>query len=257
MVSASGSFGALSYNVAGLPQGLSGGNPIVNIPKISPLLGGYELVLVQEDFAHHDALAADAEHPHQSESNSQGPINYGDGLNRFSDTPFVDFDRFAWEACNGWIDQSNDCLTDKGFSVGRHELAPGLVIDVYNLHMDAGGSDGDHDAREAQTQQLLAEIAARSTGVAVLVAGDTNMSESSEYILVQLLEGAVVVWPKDSIEEGNTRWQRLDAEILECHRTLAPDLQLHQLHVLPRPAKGAVQVKAVMAKVRPMARAPR
>ncbi len=38
--SVSGSLRVLTYNVAGLPQGVSGGNPIVNTPLISPLLNG-------------------------------------------------------------------------------------------------------------------------------------------------------------------------------------------------------------------------
>ena len=35
---ASGTFDSLTYNVAGLPQGISGSDPENNIPQISPLL---------------------------------------------------------------------------------------------------------------------------------------------------------------------------------------------------------------------------
>ena len=76
------------------------------------------------------------------------------------------------------------------FTVARHELSPGVFVDVYNLHMDAGGSPEDLAAREAQTAQLLAAIAARSEGMALVVAGDTNMGASSEAILQTLLDGA-------------------------------------------------------------------
>ena len=41
--------------------------------------------------------------------------------------------------------------------------------------MDASGDEEDQQARAAQTEQLLIEIAARSTGQAVIVAGDTNL----------------------------------------------------------------------------------
>jgi hypothetical protein len=42
----SGTFEALTYNVAGLPQGLSSSNPAEFTPQISPLLNSYDLVLV-------------------------------------------------------------------------------------------------------------------------------------------------------------------------------------------------------------------
>jgi hypothetical protein len=37
----------LTYNVAGLPAEVSGSDPVANHPQISPLLNGYDLVLVQ------------------------------------------------------------------------------------------------------------------------------------------------------------------------------------------------------------------
>ena len=58
---------AVTYNVDGIPQGIDGSNARVNNPLISPLLNGYDLVLLQEDFTYHDFLVRDAEHPHQSE----------------------------------------------------------------------------------------------------------------------------------------------------------------------------------------------
>ena len=45
-----GSFNVLTYNVAGLPEGLSSGHPETNTPLISPRLGAYDIVNVQEDF---------------------------------------------------------------------------------------------------------------------------------------------------------------------------------------------------------------
>ena len=181
----------LTYNVAGLPDLISGSDPLVNTPLISPLLNDFELVLVQEDFSYHAELSADAEHPYQSTPGGGGTL--GDGLNRFSDTVFSDFERAGWEQCNGLFDSGSDCLTEKGFSVGLHELGPDATVDVYNLHMDAGGSQGDIEARQAQIQQLLDTIAMRSDGRALIVAGDTNMDEEDEADFVTLLEGAGLV----------------------------------------------------------------
>lgn len=47
-------------------------------------------------------------------------------------------------------------------------------IDAYNLHADAGITDNDEAARNANLQQVLDHAAAWSTGNAVLIAGDTN-----------------------------------------------------------------------------------
>jgi hypothetical protein len=53
---ASGSFTTLSYNVAGLLEPFSGGNPAVNTPLISCLIRAFHVVQVQEDFNYHAAL---------------------------------------------------------------------------------------------------------------------------------------------------------------------------------------------------------
>lgn len=185
---ADGTMRVLSYNVAGLPDALSGSTPSVNTPLISPLLNDFDLVLVQEDFSFHPELSADAEHPHQSTPGGGGSL--GDGLNRFSESAFADFERAGWTECNGTVDSGSDCLTDKGFTVGLHELAPGANVDVYNFHMDAGGSEDDIAARQAQVQQVLETIEMRSADRALIVGGDTNMDEEDEADFVTLLEGA-------------------------------------------------------------------
>jgi hypothetical protein len=46
----SGDFLALTYNVAGLPEGISGSHPETNTPLIGPLLNAYDLVLMQESW---------------------------------------------------------------------------------------------------------------------------------------------------------------------------------------------------------------
>jgi len=70
---------------------------------------------------------------------------------------------------------SNDCLAAKGFMYARHTIAPGVTVDVYNVHADAGRRPWDEEARRAQFRQLAAFIALRSAGQPVIVAGDTNL----------------------------------------------------------------------------------
>ncbi len=182
-------FKVLTYNVAGLPQGISGSDPLVNTPQISPKLNPFELVLVQEDFSYHDALVASATHPHLSTPMAKS-ADLGDGLNELSRFSFSALSRTKWSKCNGYIDQSNDCLTPKGFSRFVLDLGGGRTVDVYNMHFDAGRGQGDVTAREAQVDQLVAAIAQQSAGKAVIVAGDTNMKASDEPTLQKLLGGS-------------------------------------------------------------------
>lgn len=131
-----GSFTALSYNVAGLPEPLSGSEPATNSPIISPLLNDYGLVLLQEDWVdvlaqhgarpagtegvprtgYHDLVVGAAVHPYRSEPMSSpppvintasrlptGPTLTGDGLNRLSDFRFGDLHRVMWEVCHGEV----------------------------------------------------------------------------------------------------------------------------------------------------------
>lgn len=190
-VAASGMFELLTYNVAGLPQGISGSDPAQNTSQISPMLNQFDWVAVQEDFAYHDDLAANASHPHQSEPMETATLlEMGDGLNRFSTAPFESFAREAWTDCNGVFGDANDCLTTKGFSYARHTVAPGVEIDLYNLHMDAGRDDADIAARASQVDQLLTAIGSRSSGRAIIIAGDTNMKDDDEAVLQTLMSGA-------------------------------------------------------------------
>ena len=184
----------LTYNVAGLPSILTGENPEEHIPQISPLLNSYDLVLVQEDFWYHDLLTADITHPHRSNPMIAEPTltDLGDGLNRFSRLRFDPVDRVTWRQCNGSVDCSSDCMTDKGFSVARVHLAEGVSLNVYNLHMDAGNCDGDFETREVQRQQLVADLTTRTVGEAVIIAGDTNLKNwkyrEDQLMLDQLLQ---------------------------------------------------------------------
>ncbi|MFJ2199053.1 jacalin-like lectin [Streptomyces violaceusniger] len=164
---ATGTFNVLTYNVAGLPEGLSSGHPAKNTPLISPRLGAYDIVNVQEDFNYHAALYAGDDHPYRTPTS--GGAAFGDGLNTLSDLPYDDFERVKRNRCNG-----TDCLTPKGFTLARVRLAEGAYLDLYNVHTNAGTADADLAARRANVTQLSDYITANSAGNAVLVMGDTN-----------------------------------------------------------------------------------
>lgn len=190
-----GEFDLLTYNVAGLPQGLSSSDPEAHMPQISPLLNDFEIVVVQEDFWYHTELSAEVTHPHQSTPWTDEPTyeDMGDGLNRFAQYPFELHERVAWWSCHGTIDNGSDCLATKGWSFARHTIDEGVEIDVYNLHMEAGGSQEDIDVRDKSVDDLVAAIAERSEGRAVIVAGDYNLHEQDPVDLAQyqrLIDGA-------------------------------------------------------------------
>ena len=195
-----GEFLALGYNVAGLPDDLSGSIPSLYTPIISPLLNGYDLVLVQESWqtpdpnpldplrVYHELLVVDALHPYKSDP-APAPLGLdpnrpsalvSDGLNRFSQFPFDPVIRVAWEGCFGELDNGADCLAQKGFSVARTTLAAGVTLDIYNLHMEAGGGPEDEQVRDDGVTLLTDFLNAFSAGEAVIVGGDFNLHSDEE-----------------------------------------------------------------------------
>jgi hypothetical protein len=188
---ASGDFTLLTYNVAGLPLFVSQSEPVTNTPLIGLLLNQYDVAVVQEDFAYHEPLSAEARHAFRTEPQSPSPkVGIGDGLSLFSRFSLKKFERVAWRACNGKFRDGNDCWTSKGFAVASQEIEKGVEIDLYDVHMDSGHAQADVRARALQADQLLEYIARHSARRAIIVAGDTNMGRDSEDDLRNFLKRA-------------------------------------------------------------------
>lgn len=194
------SFSVLAYNIAGLPQGISGSNPERNIPLISPLLNDYDVVLTQEDFDwwvpiaglldfanYHTRLRADAVHPWRTarhpgpeavgvDASSRGLL-VGDGIGIMAKYPLYDERVAAWHDCFGGAlpPGAADCLAMKGFRMMRMVLGDGLEVDVYSLHAEAGGTERDQELQVENFIQLAEAIEEWSEGRAVIVGGDTNL----------------------------------------------------------------------------------
>jgi endonuclease/exonuclease/phosphatase family metal-dependent hydrolase len=167
-----GFFSVLTYNVAGLPELLSGSNPSTNTIKISSLLNDYDLVAVQEDFAYHGDLLAYVTHPYLTATS--GNVPFGDGLNFISRYNLSDTDRETWWQRYGLLSNGSDQLTPKGFMYAQMELGPGLYVDVYTLHADAENDSNSIAARCNNMRQIASYINTYSNGNAVIVLGDTN-----------------------------------------------------------------------------------
>lgn len=245
----------LTYNVAGLPEGLSGSSPEKNTPLISPLLEPYDLVLVQEDFTYHAALVSKVTHAYRSTPAEPKSKPQHDGLNLLGRAPFdLPIYREAWQMCHGGLDSGSDCLAEKGFTHSRHTLGDDVEVDVYNLHMDASGGEEDQAARAAQVEQLIAAIGSRSAGRPLIVAGDTNLRPTRPNdvtSLARLVSGAgltdacvalacgdearidrVMYRSSDALEITATRWALDPAFVDEAgmglsdHEAVAVDLKI-------------------------------
>lgn len=192
-----GEFTALTYNVAGLPEGLSQSMPLTYTPIIGPLLNDYDLVFLQESWqtpdpnpvfplrVYHEILVAASTHPYKTvpadqplgNDSSRPSALLGDGLNIFSEFALGDTTRVAWSTC---VDTASDCLAFKGFSMTPAKLPDGSTVHLYDLHMEAGGSAEDDAARAMGIDQLIAFIAASSEGRAVIAGGDFNLATDTE-----------------------------------------------------------------------------
>lgn len=189
----------VTYNVAGLPEGLSNVHPQVNLPIIGNLLNKFDLALVQEDFAYPDLLRQRLRLPYRSAPFARGnQLHFGDGLSVFSKLPMADVERAPWVTCHGILDSYQDCLTPKGLARTRVELAPGVPVDVYDAHFDAGPSSGDVKARRAQLEQLLEAIQKSSGDRALVLGGDFNLSAAE---LPQFRERLAALGVVDACDE--------------------------------------------------------
>jgi len=167
----------VTYNVAGLPEGVSNAHPVASLPLIGALLSKFDVALVQEDFAYPELLRQRLTLPYQSPGFVRGDaLHFGDGLSSFSRLKMTEIGRVRWQACHGVVDSYFDCLTPKGFASWQLELSPGLSIDVYDVHLDAGASRGDIEARRGQLGQLVEAIKKASAERGVVLGGDFNLT---------------------------------------------------------------------------------
>lgn len=183
---AQGELRMITYNVAGLPIpaifNSEGRSPLRDGREIGRQIGesDYDLLAVQEDFCNYGPLRQAIAAPYFSYH--QGNIPAGDGLDFFSRHPIYNVERRPWEQrYGGFTYGGTDEYTPKGFQHAVMELAPGVYLDIYNLHGNASGSEERNlevrpsaVARRTQFEQLSAYIQANSQGRAVVVLGDFN-----------------------------------------------------------------------------------
>lgn len=208
-----GQLSVLTYNVAGLPEGLSNVRPTQTLPVVGGLLNKFDLVLVQEDFAYPELLRKDLRLPYRTAAFVRGQaLHFGDGLSLFSKFPLADAKRTAWSTCHGIYDSYSDCLTPKGFAFTRVELVPGTTVDVYDAHLDAGPGNGDKAARAAQLEQLGQAIREQSKDRPLVLGGDFNLTAAEVPEFRRRMAELGIVDTCDALACGQER--RLDRVLL-------------------------------------------
>jgi len=169
-VATEGEFTVITYNVAGLPEFISSAvaDRANSIAEIGRRLNDFDIVHVQEDFNYNAELYGSGNsHPYRSMA--MGPVPFGDGLNTLSKFPISDVERVEWTDCTG-----ADCLTPKGFTRSRIEIAHEVYIDFYNVHANASNYPAAAAARCKNIHQLSRYIKRHSKDNAVIVMGDMN-----------------------------------------------------------------------------------
>jgi hypothetical protein len=191
-----GTFEALTYNVHGLPEGITGDDTAGRIAEIAPLLSAYDVIGVQEAWRAPDLEVLAAGAPSATAITYAEPKDdsraYGTGLAVFSSFSNGGTYTEHFADCFGTIDAASDCLASKGILAARLLIDSGL-IDVYSIHLEAGSSTSDADARTTQVEQIVAAMNTWSAGNAVIFLGDTNVDEGADHErpqLERLLTGA-------------------------------------------------------------------
>ena len=193
---ASGDFSALSYNVHGLPEAVTGDDTAGRIAQIAPLLEPFDLIGLQEDWDADNHAVLDAAVSHETREYFDEKVEegryYGSGLALFARWPETALLEQHYSTCSGLLDGASDCLASKGFVALRLRLGQG-ELDVYNTHMEAGGGEEDDVARAVHVDELLAAMAGFSAGRAILFMGDTNLhgdDPEDAPLIAKLMEGA-------------------------------------------------------------------
>ena len=201
----SGSFNITTYNIDGFPDYI-GGNSNTNATAIAGILEtlALDIVVFQEVFTvtKHNIFTTNtttATYPYRSNHFRGTNISFGDGLMQYSRFPFdkttAGFNRVRWAKCSGdligyllGLYANPDCQTEKGFTMSQTEITEDLVIDLYNLHMDAGGDPASVEARTVSMAQLADYINTVSLGHVVVIAGDFNLEWSDSPENRQIME---------------------------------------------------------------------
>ncbi len=173
----------LVYNTHGLPSAFAGDEPEERFPLIGEKTKGYQLSLLQEDFAYHELLLKNLNKESvavrgNDNNKSLCPFCSGSGLTIISNLEKewqLEINSEAFNSCSGWLGGLNDCFASKGFQLARIQTPSGKYMFILNTHLDAGRSTSDRKVRAEQLNQILNKVKPVISGEALIVAGDLNL----------------------------------------------------------------------------------
>ncbi len=194
-----GSFNAMSFNVAGLPKtsALSGdidatsviefinNKTIINQKAIGKFVnaGNYDIFATQEDFFYHNFLEEGLTNYNYSTA-WQGGVPWGDGTTVFTKNfKMTGEEHIKWNSLSGdgSADDGADVYSRKGITYVCLEIADGVFVDFYDIHADAFGDEGSVVARKDNFKQLCDLIDEKDTGRPIIITGDFNISGHHTY----------------------------------------------------------------------------
>lgn len=190
-------FSVTSYNIKNLPSVRI--FPAVklfpkrrkNLLKMIPKLCHLDILLLQEDFWYRTPNALRTCFNYQDAARKSAQQNMmptisiwtflnqlrkeqlNDGLSEYSRYPILKSTRIQWNNCMGNIRFANDCFAQKGFHFSR-VLVNDEMIDIYNLHSDAGYDWKSTKTRSMQFKQLELFVKRYSPYQKLVIAGDFN-----------------------------------------------------------------------------------
>jgi endonuclease/exonuclease/phosphatase family metal-dependent hydrolase len=143
------------------------------LPKISPLLSPFDLVLIQECFVRHDLLWGQADFPNKVYFGRRGkPARVtSSGLSVLTKLPMGEVVGEHYRD----VGELQNQLASKGILLVRLQIA-GVAVDVYDTHMEAGSAAKSNAVQKGQARQVVEFITRHSPADhAVLLMGDFNM----------------------------------------------------------------------------------
>ena len=214
-------FNLLIYNTHGLPAIFAKDDPESRFPRIANLTHAYDLILLQEDFAHHQTLIGGLKENADVVRglNAVSPPCFfcsASGLTFISHLHPAQWSLqhtfFEFDACSGWLSRANECFAQKGFQMIRLEAKSGQLVYLINTHLDAGRTTADQSARKLQLQQIVSVIKQIPQGAALIVGGDLNLdwdSPKDRELLHAFRDRLNLVRAVGGIQASNG-WQILD-----------------------------------------------
>jgi hypothetical protein len=189
----------LSYNIHGLFPLIAKDDPRDRMPTIGWLANRYEVAMFQEDFEYHHVIRDQMPGTVGVRGNGMGwdprrvfakllisPVSiflphfsppYGAGLSIFVRESLAiadDIDREPNGLCRGWFGANGDCWARKGYQRVGIRTPEGAEVDLYNTHLEAGGSHYAAEIRGQQLDILARAIEARPKTRAVIIGADFN-----------------------------------------------------------------------------------